>query len=251
MRNDHSSMLEIASAIEQVELVGKDDARYAGWCHRSKLRAEALLRGRLKDPMAVDHGKVMRLLERATLRHLSQACGVVPERVLVTPNTGDPRWGSYTFEEIDFVITSQGEPAVLGEMKTSVAPGRALRTGLGQIQRRLTKARKRWPQLGGVVICYSLDWLRTNDTESPTVLSEQELESRLISQPSRFVDEVQSFRVSGASLLRTLWASSLLPAGFKERLDAAYQALTNPLSILTPEAESGAGLLSLAGLFPN
>ena len=236
---------------EQIEIVGKDDVRYVAWRDRSILYQMALDRGRLRDPIAADYMEVLRDFEYWTLRLLAQSCGVVPEQVLLSPSTGSSRWGPYKCEEIDFVLYTDGDPALLGEVKISISPRRALTAGNGQIHRRLTKARRRWPHLRGAVICYFLDWLRPPLPEPPELLTESDLESRLDS-PSTNDPEPQWFLVAGESLLQRLQVSSLLPAGFRERLDSTHQAFRNPSATLKSNAGGPtSGLLSLENMFPD
>ena len=234
---------------DRIEIVGKDDSRYIAWKERSIAHAKEVKSRRAIDPIASDYGRVMRELEYATLCHLAKTCQVIPERVLITPNTGDPRWGLYHCEEIDFVVYTDGKPTTLGEIKHSVSPVYSTMSARGQIQRRLEKAHVRWPGLTGLLICYYLSWLKPPPFEPFATMTETELEARLL-VPSSVLSESHGFMVDAGSLIQCLVECSLLPSGFQEALTSSYQASTNPFSELkSTHRGPPTGLVSIGDLF--
>ncbi|NLH74678.1 MAG: hypothetical protein GX456_16645 [Verrucomicrobia bacterium] len=236
---------------DRIEIVGKDDSRYIAWKERSIAHGKELKRGRSIDPLASDYGEAMRELESATFSHLAKTCHVLTERVLITPNTGDPRWGLYHCEEIDFIVHTNGTPTILGEIKHSVSPVYSIMSARRQIQRRLEKARIRWPDLSGLLVCYYLSWLKPPPFEPFATMTETELETRLLNPPPTTF-EPRAFIVDANSLIRCLVESSLVLSSFQETLSSRYRASTDPFSELkSNDSVPPSGLLSVGDLFEH
>lgn len=231
-----------------VEIVGKDDSRYLNWQERSIAASKERKASRSIDPIASAYGQAMRELEFATFSHLAKTCQVVSERILITPNTGDPRWGMYQCEEIDCVVYTSGSPKVLCEIKHSVSPVYSTMAARGQIAKRLEKARARWPELSGLLICFYLSWLKPPPFEPFATMCQAELEARLV-DPNLPQDNTRVFMVEAISLIDRLVDCSLLAPDFRDRLTSLYRANNDPFGeIQTSNKNPASGLVSIGDL---
>lgn len=153
-----------------VEIVSTLDSDYKEWCSRRAQRMR-INENWPKDLVAQKHNVVCREIERETLVFLEKNYSISMDIALKFINE---RTGRATYKELDFVLMKGNIPNIIGEIKHSSNPEKAISRANLQNNRALNIARRKWPELSGIRICYFLE-SQFIGSEAPQVDSGEKL----------------------------------------------------------------------------
>src|SRR5690606_26057747 len=108
---------------------------------------------RRSDLFAAAYHSLHRSLETAVLVWLEKEFSVGTNVALKTRRKRPAAFGWFDYHEIDFVLMSDGSPKLLGELKISSAPAKALAHARRQLRVRIAHASRRWPHVRGLALC--------------------------------------------------------------------------------------------------
>lgn len=136
-----------------VSLVPPEHWGYRDWCRQQRLRAAD---NRPRDPIAREYYQQLMVWEAVVRRLLSVSVSeFAAERILESEGVFGARIRR-KYNELDFVSGSQLDPRIFVEIKLRERSETIGRTGWNQLNRSLTSARTRWPDLGGISVCVAM-----------------------------------------------------------------------------------------------
>jgi hypothetical protein len=174
---------EYPEAPVKVSLVRPDHLGYREWCRLQRKRAAD---SRPRDPFAREYNSLLLRWEEVVRRLLAEAVAEsAVERILLTEDVYKMRPRT-RYLELDFVSGSRSEPRAFVEIKLRERTEGAA-TGWAQLNRSLTAARTRWPQVRGICVCVAMGKvLQTEETLAVSPVRTGDLRQRL--QPATGAD---------------------------------------------------------------
>lgn len=208
----------------QTEEVALVSWKHPRCCHQP---AAKKAHHRTKDPFAVEYHSLCLELEAAVLALLKRKFSVETGLCLLTRRKSPDGSDALEFHELDFVLMGPTAPELIGELKLTSNPTKALARARGQLHERLGRATLRWPGVRGLALCYHIHYGHL-PRGAPVATSRYDSLHRILRPARRRTNAIFSHVATSDKLFEELSKTGLADPAFFERLAEARRHMDDP-----------------------